>query len=114
MQDLSTQGWVLTAAAAAAALSIGIAGTTGEPAAHGDPVKFAAPKRLMAGDAFLGGGRLYPSPAIRDMNGDGHLDVVIGDLMGRVTVAYGAGDGALGAEENMLLADGQPLKFHNW
>lgn len=113
MQDLSTHAWVL-AAAGAAALTIGVPSRNGEPVAHGDPVKLAAPKRLAAGDALLGAGRLYPSPAVRDMNGDGHLDIVIGDLPGRVTVAYGKGDGTLGAEEDMLRADGQPLKFHNW
>ncbi|MCB9902853.1 MAG: hypothetical protein H6831_00435 [Planctomycetes bacterium] len=77
-------------------------------------VRFAAPVRLMAGDVFLGAKRLYASPAVYDWNGDGRLDVVIGDLPGRVTVALRGEDGKLAAEEAAKLRDGQLLEFGNW
>jgi len=72
---------------------------------------FAEPVRLKAGDAFLGEGRLYPSPAV--FAAEGNFDVVIGDLAGRVTYARRADDGLL-AETPMLKRDGKPLKISNW
>ena len=83
--------------------------------AQGEP-KFAPPVRLMAGGKFLGGNRLFPSPVFRDMNGDGRLDVVVGDLRGRMTVALRQPGGALafGAETGLDGADVKPLDFHNW
>jgi len=77
-------------------------------------VRFAAPKRMKAGASWLGEGRLYPSPAAHDLNGDGQLDVVIGDLPGRVTAALRGQDGSLAAEAPVDKRDGKPLKFHNW
>ncbi|MBL8756468.1 MAG: hypothetical protein JNK15_24450 [Planctomycetes bacterium] len=77
---------------------------------------FAPPVRLMAGDKFLGGGRMYPSPVWHDLNGDGVLDVVVGDLPGRLTVAYGARGAATtyGPDEKVLGADGKQVDLHNW
>jgi hypothetical protein len=75
--------------------------------------QFAAPQRIAAGDAILGQGRMYPSPAMHDVNGDGKADLVVADLFGRVTVALRTDDGW--AKETPLLdRDGKPLKFHNW
>jgi hypothetical protein len=79
--------------------------------------KFAPPVRLMAGGKFLGGNRLFPSPVLHDVNGDGLPDMVVGDQFGRLTVALrqpGAGAPVFGAETKLLAADGQPLDFHNW
>jgi hypothetical protein len=83
--------------------------------AQGEP-KFAPPVRLMAGGKFLGGNRLFPSPVFRDMNGDGRLDVVVGDLRGHLTVALQLpGDArSFGAETDLNGADGKVLDFHNW
>ncbi|MCA8976396.1 MAG: VCBS repeat-containing protein, partial [Planctomycetes bacterium] len=78
---------------------------------------FAAPVRLMAGDKFMGEGRLYPSPAFHDLNGDGLLDVVIGDLPGRITIALrkpGNGTPTFAAETKMKALDGKDIDFHNW
>ena len=78
---------------------------------------FAPPVRLMAGDEFLGGDRLFPSPVYHDMNGDGLLDIVVGDLPGRLTVALrrkGADPRAYEAETELKAADGKRLDFHNW
>ncbi|MHC4955994.1 MAG: hypothetical protein ACYTGZ_19280 [Planctomycetota bacterium] len=82
-----------------------------------DRVRFAAPKRIMAGDKFLGEGRYYPSPVLHDVNGDKRLDIVVGDLFGRVTIAHRAEKTppvAFAAEAPLKDRDGKPLKFHNW
>ena len=80
------------------------------------PARFQPPVRLMAGDGFLGAKRLYPSPALHDVNGDGRADVVIADLPGRPTVAYALADERLtfGPEEPLLATDGEKLDFNNW
>lgn len=76
---------------------------------------FASPVRLMAGEKYMGAKRLYPSPVFHDVNGDGKLDVVVGDLWGGLTVALRTGDGMeFAAEKELENADGQPLKFNNW
>ena len=78
---------------------------------------FAAPVRLKAGDAFLGGDRLYPSPMAHDVDGDGKLDLVVGDLRGRITIARrtdGTAPSCYAAETPMLAADGSAIDFHNW
>lgn len=82
-----------------------------------DAPRFAAPVRLQAGPKFLGERRAYPSPTLHDVDGDGALDVVIGDLPGRITYALREkGDGVprFGAERKLLGADGKQLDFHNW
>ena len=80
------------------------------------PVKFKAPARIMAGEKFLGQKRAFPSPALHDINGDGHVDLLIADLMGRVTVALGTGSKPMsfGAEKPLLGSDKEPLDFDNW
>jgi hypothetical protein len=87
-----------------------------------DPARFAAPVRLEAGAKKLGAkslgeGRLYPSPVLHDVNGDGLLDVVVGDLRGRITFALrekGTGAPHFAAEQKWMGADGKELDFHNW
>jgi hypothetical protein len=77
---------------------------------------FKSPVRLMAGDALLGEDRLYPSPVFHDMNGDGLLDIVVGDLQGRLTLALqGKVDGArtFAAETEVEASDGKRLDFHH-
>jgi hypothetical protein len=78
--------------------------------------KFAAPVRITAGDAFLGGKRLYPSPVWHDLDGDGRRDLVVGDLPGKLTAARGLGGlpTRYVADEPVLGAGGEALKFHNW
>lgn len=98
---------------AAAAVSQGDA----PPAAPSKAPKFAAPIRLKAGDAFMGEKRLYPSPVFHDLNGDGLLDVVIGDLPGKLTVATrvaGSGAPRFSAETKIKGRDGKDLDFSNW
>ncbi len=82
-----------------------------------DTAKFAAPKRIKAGDGFLGEGRLYPSPVLHDVDGDKRPDVVVGDLFGKVTFACREASHpavVLGAEKQLKDRSGEQLKFHNW
>lgn len=81
------------------------------------PAEFAPPVRLKAGDAFLGAGRMYPSPVVHDVDGDGRADVVVGDLMGMVTCAArtdAEGSPVLAAELPMTTRKAEQLSFHNW
>ena len=84
----------------------------------GQPVRFGAPQRLLAGEAFAGAKRLYPSPALRDVDGDGLRDLVVGDLIGKMTVALRrkTNDGTVVYGEERPLKDrsGEQLKFNNW
>lgn len=78
---------------------------------------FAAPMRLMAGDAPMGKGRMFPSPALYDLDGDGVAELILGDLIGRLTVCKRqSGDEPRGWTEATDLegASGEALKFHNW
>lgn len=78
---------------------------------------FALPVRLQAGEQGLGENRLYPSPVFHDINGDGHHDIVIGDLRGNLTVVLrlpGEGSPRYGAESKLLGRDGKALDFGNW
>jgi hypothetical protein len=79
--------------------------------------KFAAPVMIRAGEANAGEGRLFPSPVFHDVDADGRADLVIGDLVGIITVAKRLeGDGAprFGPEARLKDCDGNDLKFHNW
>ncbi len=78
--------------------------------------EFAAPVRLQAGKEFLGQGRLYPSPVYHDMNGDGRLDIVVGDLWGKLTVALRepGSSPAIAGETKLNGTDGEVLDFANW
>ena len=81
-----------------------------------DPV-FAAPVRIQAGGAMVGLARYYPSPVLHDVDGDKLADIVVGDLMGRVTFAkrIASDTGLKFAKEQPLLGrDGKQLKFSNW
>jgi hypothetical protein len=76
-------------------------------------VRFAGPKRIRAGEAFLGEGRYYPSPVLYDTDGDKRPEILVGDLVGKVTVAHRQA-ATFGVEKPLLDRDGRPLKFHNW
>ena len=77
---------------------------------------FAPPVRLQAGDRFLGEGRLYPSPVFHDLDGDGLVDIVVGDLPGRLTVAKrtAAAPAQFAKETKVLGKDGEQVDLQNW
>lgn len=77
---------------------------------------FAPPVRLQAGAALLGQHRLYPSPVLHDLDGDGLVDVVVGDLRGRLTVAprTAKSPATFGTEQKVMAANGKELDFANW
>ena len=77
---------------------------------------FAKPVRIKIGADYLASQRQIPSPVFHDVDGDGRLDVVIGDLLGGVTVAtQTAAAGLLFANEVPLrTVKRKPLRFHNW
>lgn len=105
-----THALVIRAAAAVlGALALAVTGT-----AQAAGETFAPPVRLKAGGKFLGEKRLYPSPVFHDVDGDGRLDLVVGDLPGRLTWARGEAGGTFAAEQDLPGADGKVLKFHNW
>ncbi len=77
--------------------------------------QFAAPIRLTANGAPLADRIIYPSPRLLDIDLDGTLELVVGDLPGRVHVAERDGEGGFAwtALKNFA-TEGRPLKFHNW
>lgn len=78
---------------------------------------FAPAVELRAGDGLMGAKRLYPSPALYDLNGDGRLDILIGDLRGLITVAQRSDSTnplLYGEDQPLLARDGKPLNFENW
>ena len=77
-------------------------------------VELAPPVELKAGDTPVGNQRLYPSPSFYDVNGDGLQDIVVGDLIGKVTFALRQKDGSFAAEQDMKDAEGKAVEFDNW
>ena len=104
---------------AAAMLSLGAIALCQAPAsaqAVTPETQFAPPVRIMAGAEFLGENRSYPSPAFHDVNADGHLDAIIADLPGRVTVALRdpSKPASFMKEKPLLGKNKEQLDFGNW
>ena len=83
-------------------------------AAPSGEVTLAEPVLVQASDKMLAEGRPYPSPSMFDMNGDGRLDVVVGDLFGHITYAIQKEDGSFGAEQKLQDAKKAIIDFGNW
>lgn len=91
-----------------------LAGVSLTSIASAQGTRFAEPVQVSAGSKLLGKGRLYPSPATYDINGDGRHDVFIGDLIGHITYALRQADGTFGDEQKLKDAKGKVLDFGNW
>ena len=99
------------------ALPLALSLLAASPADADEVPHFAAPVRLRAGDEFMGNDQYYPSPVLRDLDGDGVAELVVGDLVGKLLVFRrlpGDDPTAWSAAEPLAGADGQSLRFHNW
>lgn len=86
-------------------------------AAPAQTFSFAPPARILAGENLLGDGLPFPSPTIGDLDGDGVLDVLIGDVSGNISVASGKRvDGRLsfGPERRLEAGKAGLLAFPNF
>lgn len=90
-------------------------------AGAGDAVaEFEAPFRLMVGDQPLNteAKKMYPSPAVFDVDGDGEDELVVGDIFGSLNVYEnendGEGDPVWSRFRPLESADGDPIKVPNW
>ena len=94
----------------------------GLPAASGAQsaaAELAGPVRIACGDGWIGAARMYPSPRLHDVDGDGRLDVVVGDLRGDLSVAFALEEPdeegvRFGDETALQGADERELTFNNW
>ncbi len=60
-------------------------------------------------------GIYYPSPVLHDLDGDGQVELVIGDLMGRVIYSQRIDGQDTGwGPSQAIEAQGKPLKLDNW
>ncbi len=82
---------------------------------------FEAPFRLMVGDSPLNvaAKQMYPSPAMFDVDGDGRVELVVGDIFGSLNVYQnesksGAGDPVWSKHVGLKTADGAKIKVSNW
>tara|TARA_R110002072_G_scaffold80149_11_gene184384 strand:+ start:137 stop:427 length:291 start_codon:yes stop_codon:yes gene_type:complete len=77
-----------------------------------EPATFEAPIQLeTTGKSF--DTLLYPTPVLQDLNGDGKVELVIGDLRGNLFQCDAQPDGKWSAMRPME-AEGEPLKLNNW
>ena len=81
---------------------------------------FEAPFRLMVDDDPLNtsANQMYPSPAMFDVDNDGQLELVVGDIFGSINVYENkndsGGDPVWSPFEPLKSADGEKIKVSNW
>ena len=81
---------------------------------------FEAPVRLMVGDQPLNtrARQMYPSPAVYDVDSDGKVELVVGDIFGSLNVYEnqntGKGDPVWSKHTRLKTAKGKPIKVSNW
>ncbi len=82
---------------------------------------FEAPIRLRVGNEPLNkaAGQMYPSPAVYDVDNDGKVELVVGDISGRIYVYEnknntGKGDPLWSDHAALKTAKGKNIKVSNW
>lgn len=81
---------------------------------------FEAPIRLKVGDQFLNDAarQMYPSPAMFDIDRDGQLELVVGDIFGSLNVYENLSDEKSdpiwSSHIPLKLSDGEKVKVSNW
>ena len=81
---------------------------------------FSAPTIVMVGDQPLNtaANKGYPSPAMYDVDGDGKVELVLGDIFGALLVYEneneGSGDPVWSAFEPLKSHDGEEIEVSNW
>ena len=76
---------------------------------------FAAPEVVTVGGKSLKD-KIYPTPVLQDLDGDGIRELVIGDLWGNLFFAKPMADAndVTWSALRKFQADGKPLKLNNW
>ena len=98
--------------------SANVARKVGLPVAEGDI--FEAPVRLKVGEQYLNNAarQMYPSPAMFDIDRDGQLELVVGDIFGSLNVYENLSDEKLdpvwSSHIPLKLNDGAKVKVSNW
>ncbi len=82
---------------------------------------FQAPVRLMVGDDPLNtkAKQMYPSPAMFDVDDDGQVELIVGDIFGTLNVYENEndsrdGDPVWSDHSPLKTADGKKIKVSNW
>ena len=82
--------------------------------------KFEHPVRLMVGDEPMNTSarQMYPSPAWYDVDNDGKVELVVGDISGSINVYEnsndGKGDPVWEKHKPLESADGERIRVSNW
>ena len=74
---------------------------------------FDAPEALLTADSPFTG-QMYPSPVLRDIDGDGKAELVVGDLPGRMRFATRKGNGLQWSKLYPMKSGDEPLRLNNW
>lgn len=77
-------------------------------------VHFAPPVQVTTAGATWGD-KIYPTPVLQDIDGDGARELVVGDLIGNLWVAEpGESEVAWAKHTQLETKDGKKLRLNNW
>lgn len=85
-----------------------------------DNAHFDAPEMLMVGDDPLNKAarQMYPSPAMFDIDNDGQLELIVGDIFGSVNIYENQnddhGDPVWQTHRSLKSVEGKKIKVSNW
>ena len=91
-----------------------VAAALGHSGSCSDETKlFDAPEALLTADSPFTG-QMYPSPVLRDIDGDGMAELVVGDLPGRMRFATRKGNDLQWSKLQPMKSGDKPLRLNNW